>query len=124
MLQQCSKRGAILSARSFFNSFLLPSGRRGRWGTKLDFFGFRRRAEYERVRRESGLQVPVGELDQKAREILNARVSHNQIPRQRFLAGLNPDFPMDPATLERKVFARRTIDSGGADNECAGQILG
>src|SRR6266481_8050054 len=103
---------------------MLPSGRRGRWGTKFDFFGFRRRAEYKRVRRESGLQVPVGEFDEKARKILNRCISHSQIARQRFLAGLNPDFPMDPAALERKVFARRTSDGGGADKECAGQVPG
>src|SRR5262245_52680742 len=94
---------------------LLSPGRRWRLGAKFDLLGAGWWFEDEIVRSQLGLQVPVGELDLKARQILSLRVSHCQISRQRARAGLNPHFPMDPATLEGQVLARRTIHRGGAD---------
>jgi hypothetical protein len=79
------------------------------WGTKLDLGGVGWFLKGEPVGSKLGLQVPVGEFDQKAWEILNFRVGHHQTPWQWALAGCDPNLPMDTGPHERQVLARHPI---------------
>src|SRR5262249_35198000 len=98
-------------------------GRRWPHGPKLDLLGVGWWFEYKKVRSQVGLQVPVGERHMKAWQIRCLRVRHNQIPWKRALTGIDPDFPMDSATLEGQVLARRPVYHRGAYNECTGQVF-
>ena len=69
------------------------------------------------------MEIPVGEFDQRAREVGLAGISDRQTPGKRAFSALDPDFPIDARRPERQMLTGRTLDRVGAHHHRTGEAF-
>src|SRR5271157_3703296 len=93
------------------------------FGKKRDLFGPGRFFEIKIPVRQPRMEIPLGEFDQRAREVGLAGIGDRQTPRERAFSALDPDFPIDARTPERQMLTGRTLDRVGAHHHRTGEAL-